>query len=198
MSAIFDFEQLHRLTFIALFALAAVLTFVVLERLLYFAYLGLRARAIRRLLPRIDADPAALHPLHGRNDVLSRSIREYVAFQDKGPVPRARTEDLSGALFLRVEAKLHARLWLMDTIVTAAPLLGLLGTIVGIMQTFGSLSAGGISDPAAVSRGIGDALEATALGIATALYGLVTHNALNRQAEHLADEVKAALLRTTR
>ena len=84
-----------------------------------------------------------------------------------------------------------------STIGTAAPLLGLLGTILGIMQTFTALSAGGISDPAAVSRGIGTALAATAVGIGTALYGLLGHNLLHRQAEYISDRFKVFLLRTT-
>jgi len=83
-------------------------------------------------------------------------------------------------------------------IVTAAPLLGLLGTILGIMDTFNALSSGGISDPAAVSRGIAAALIATAVGIFTALFGLLGHNLLNRQAEAIETGFKGLLLVTTR
>jgi biopolymer transport protein ExbB len=72
-----------------------------------------------------------------------------------------------------------------------------LGTILGIMETFTALSEGGVSDPGAVSRGIGTALTATAIGIATALYGLVGHNLLHRQAEHISEGFNGFLLRTT-
>jgi biopolymer transport protein ExbB len=187
-----DFDRLHALTFAALYVCAALLTFILIERVLYFGYLGIKARRITAILR--ETVPVAAT----ERDVLSQSVAEYVAFQAPGTEPRARVDDLSNALFLRVDTRLHARLWILDTIVTAAPLLGLLGTIFGIMETFSSLSAGGISDPAMVSRGIGLALQATALGIATALYGLLSHNALHRQAEHLADEFKMFLLRTTR
>jgi len=90
-----------------------------------------------------------------------------------------------------------ARLWILDTIVTAAPLLGLLGTIFGIMETFNALAAGGVSDPAAVSRGIGTALIATAIGIATALLGLAGNNMLNRRAQLMTEDFKALLLSLT-
>jgi biopolymer transport protein ExbB len=90
-----------------------------------------------------------------------------------------------------------ARLWILDTIVTAAPLLGLLGTIFGIMETFNALAAGGVSDPAAVSRGIGTALIATAIGIATALLGLLGNNVLNRRAHVMTEDFKGLLLRLT-
>ena len=75
--------------------------------------------------------------------------------------------------------------------------LGLLGTILGIMETFSALSSGGISDPAAVSRGIATALLATAIGIGTALYGLIGHNMLHRAADNLIEGVKSLLLQTT-
>ena len=122
---------------------------------------------------------------------------EYLTFQRHDGVPRTRVDDLSTALVLRMESRVNARLWVLDTIVTAAPLLGLLGTILGIMQTFTALAAGGVSDPAAVSKGIGTALLATAVGIGTALYGLLGYNLLNRQAEYLSDRFKTFLLRTT-
>jgi biopolymer transport protein ExbB len=108
---------------------------------------------------------------------------------------RERLEDLSAALYLDVDAAIQARLWVLDTVVTAAPLLGLLGTILGIMDTFNALSAGGISDPAAVSRGIASALAATAIGIGTALYGLLGHNMLHRIADNLTESFKAIILR---
>jgi biopolymer transport protein ExbB len=66
------------------------------------------------------------------------------------------------------------------------------------MDTFNALSSGGISDPAAVSRGIAAALTATAIGIGTALLGLVAHNLLHRQADVLIDGFKGALLAATR
>ena len=62
------------------------------------------------------------------------------------------------------------------------------------METFNALSSGGISDPAAVSRGIAAALIATAIGIGTALYGLVGHNLLHRFAAYLTEEFKGILL----
>jgi biopolymer transport protein ExbB len=66
------------------------------------------------------------------------------------------------------------------------------------METFNALAAGGVSDPAAVSRGIGTALVATAVGIATALLGLLGNNVLNRRAHVLTEDFKALLLSLTR
>lgn len=68
-----------------------------------------------------------------------------------------------------------ARLWILDTIVTAAPLLGLLGTIMGMFQTFQALGDAG-NAPTAVTGGVGEALVATACGLFIALVGLVAFN----------------------
>ncbi len=192
-----DYDRLHGLTFDALYVSIGLLTFVVIERLLYFSYLSWRARHIRAVIGAAGFDPVHHIGNIGARDVISQSVREYIEFQRHEAVPRAQVDDLSNALFLQIEARVNARLWVLDTLVTAAPLLGLLGTILGIMQTFNALAAGGVSDPAAVSRGIGTALIATAIGIGTALYGLVGLNLLSRFAEFLIDRFKTFLLRTT-
>ena len=78
--------------------------------------------------------------------------------------------------------------------ITAAPLLGLLGTILGIFETFTVLAKSGISDPQGVSAGIGVALLATAIGIGTALVALVIHNGFLARVESLGTDTKLALL----
>jgi biopolymer transport protein ExbB len=123
-------------------------------------------------------------------------VQRYAQLRTEG-ASRERQEDYSSALFIGIDKKVSARLWILDTIVTAAPLLGLLGTIFGIMETFNALAAGGVSDPAAVSRGIGTALVATAIGIATALLGLLGNNVLNRRAQVMTEDFKALLLSLT-
>ncbi len=186
-----DHAYFHALCIDVLIGALVVLGFVVVERLVYYGVLGLRGRSIGAALRKAGT------PSCPGGDVLSRSMAEYVAMQARPEATRARVEDLSAALFLQVDGRVQARLWILDTIVTAAPLLGLLGTILGIMDTFNALSAGGISDPAAVSRGIAAALLATAIGIGTALFGLVGHNLLHRQAEHITEAFKGYLLRAT-
>ena len=63
----------------------------------------------------------------------------------------------------------------LSTIITAAPLLGILGTVIGIIRSFrllGSGGEGGLTDPSAVSAGIAEALLTTALGLVVALVTL--------------------------
>ncbi len=192
-----NYDRLHALTFDALYVCLALLTFVVIERLIYLGHLARRTWRVRAAISAAGFDPVHHATNFAAGDVITCSVREYIDFQNQAAAPRNRVDDLSNALFLRVESRINARLWLLDTIVTAAPLLGLLGTILGIMQTFTALAAGGVSDPAEVSRGIGTALLATAIGIATALYGLLGLNLLSRLSEYLVDRFKTFLLRTT-
>lgn len=192
-------DFLHAATINLLYAGIAILTFVILERLVYYVHLMSRRTRIAKAISAAMARDAS-HPLPELapgSDVLTLSMQEYVAVQRKGAVTRSRIEDLSAALFLRVDGKVNRGLWILDTIVTAAPLLGLLGTILGIMDTFQALSAGGVSDPSAVSRGIGSALFATAIGIGTALYGLLGHNVLHRIGECITEDFKGFLLEAT-
>lgn len=188
-----DTAYFHLVCINVLYGALVLLTFVIIERFIYYTLLNVRAGR----LARASHSEAGLRPqspaLKGR-DVVTRGVAEYVAEMAKPDVPRSRLEDLSSALFIEVNGRVSARLWILDTIVTAAPLLGLLGTILGIMETFNALSSGGISDPAAVSRGIAAALLATAIGIGTALYGLVGHNLLHRFADYLTEEFKGVLL----
>ena len=132
-----------------------------------------------------------------RRDPITQAVARYLDAAAHAGVTRGQLEDYSAALYIEVDKKISARLWILDTIITAAPLLGLLGTIFGIMQTFTALSEGGVSDPAEVSRGIGLALTATAIGIAVALVGLVGHNVLNRRAQLLTETFKLFVLRLT-
>ena len=103
-------------------------------------------------------------------------------------------DDVAEQAFIRVQHQLNQNLWVLDTIVTAAPLLGLLGTILGIFDTFTALAKSGISDPQGVSAGIGTALLATAIGIGTALICLIVYNAFLAKVERLGDQTKLVLL----
>ncbi|MBV8146740.1 MAG: MotA/TolQ/ExbB proton channel family protein [Gammaproteobacteria bacterium] len=191
-----NYQRFHDLTFDVLYTCIVVLVFVIIERGFYLTYLSWR---IRRLVGIIDgsADRAqeALAAVKWQ-DPASRAVQRYAQLIAAG-ASRERQEDYSSALFIGVDNRVSARLWILDTIVTAAPLLGLLGTIFGIMETFNALAAGGVSDPAAVSRGIGTALIATAVGIATALLGLLGNNVLNRRAHVTTEDFKGLLLRLT-
>jgi len=76
---------------------------------------------------------------------------------------------------------LEKRMDLIDTVITAAPLMGLLGTITGMMASFQGLSEKGMHEPQAITGGVAEALIATATGLIIALVCLAGYNHLNAQ-----------------
>lgn len=78
----------------------------------------------------------------------------------------------------------------LDTIITLAPLLGLLGTIVGMIGSFGIIAEAGLTKPLAVTGGISEALIATAAGIIVAVLTLVPHNFFQSKAERMTGEIE--------
>ncbi len=91
-----------------------------------------------------------------------------------------RLSDRIEEAILREAPRIDRYLWALDTIVTLAPLLGLLGTILGMFSTFHVLSdAAGA--PSQVTGGVAEALLATASGLFVAIIGLVLFNGLNNR-----------------
>ncbi len=82
----------------------------------------------------------------------------------------------------------------LSTIITAAPLLGILGTVIGIIQSFnllGESAEGGLTDPRAVSAGIAEALLTTAMGLVVALVTLFPYMIFRSQLERAFGRVES-------
>ena len=88
-------------------------------------------------------------------------------------------------------AVLERHLVWLHTIAQAAPLLGLLGTVLGMIRMFASISVSGLGDPNALSDGISEAMTTTALGLAIGIPTLVAHNLLAARSESLVTEIEA-------
>jgi biopolymer transport protein ExbB len=102
-------------------------------------------------------------------------------------VPRDFLDEAFGPL----EDRLHAYSRIIGCLVAMAPLLGLLGTVTGLIETFGSL---GTSSSSAASEGIAggivEALLATQMGLAIAVPGLLMGGILHHKEHHLALELE--------
>jgi biopolymer transport protein ExbB len=72
--------------------------------------------------------------------------------------------------------KMKKGMAILDTIITMAPLLGILGTVTGIIVSFDFLGKAGVEDPKAVTGGIAQALITTAAGLTVALATIIPYN----------------------
>ncbi|WP_242539679.1 MotA/TolQ/ExbB proton channel family protein [Trinickia mobilis] len=111
-------------------------------------------------------------------------------FDGRGaPLWRLETRIESAAAQIRRD--MGRGLWLLETIVTAAPLVGLLGTIVGMMQSFKLIGGDGLVNPTGVTGGVAQALVATAIGIVIAVVALFAFNFFSRRIDALTDELES-------
>jgi biopolymer transport protein ExbB len=93
--------------------------------------------------------------------------------------------------YARLEvSRMERGVFLLEVVIGAAPLLGLLGTVTGLTQVFSGFSAEtGLPDPGAFIAGIALALNTTILGLAIAIPALVAHGYLMRRVESLAARI---------
>ena len=89
-----------------------------------------------------------------------------------------------------IERSLGRWLWVLETIVTAAPLLGLLGTIIGMIRAFRLFGAEGLVDPRGVTGGVAEALVATAAGLFIAIVALLAFNYFSQRLAQVMDELE--------
>jgi biopolymer transport protein ExbB len=79
--------------------------------------------------------------------------------------------------------KMRRGMGVLDTMITVAPLLGILGTVIGIILSFDMLAIEGIENPHAVTGGIAQALITTATGLSIAILAVVPFNYFNVKVE---------------
>ena len=163
---------------------------VVIERLVF-------------ILRELDSrDPAAVGRILSRteNGEVEQAIEEGKSSSDF--VARTlvyglshRHQSFSNALLQAANRELQRfgrGLPVLDTIVTLAPLLGLLGTVSGLIRSFGLLGAQELEAPAAITGGIAEALIATAFGLSIAIVALIPFNYLTARVEEARREIEDA------
>lgn len=190
-----DANLIHDTIFYIMYASLAIAVVILIERGLYFAWAQRQSQRFEKALTpdihRLEDLPESLT----ERSSLPLTIIQPVLEKKQAMVSREAINDLIDAQYLLSKPQLSRGLWILETVVTAAPLLGLLGTIMGIMDTFKALSASGVSDASMVSAGMGTALYATGLGIAIALLCLVGNNYLQSRMERINELLKVLLIR---
>lgn len=179
----------------------AVLLFVsltvVIERLWFLHRVARETRAALAELDRHGAlNAGSLAAWASRHEGLPTGSLIAAASRLAG---RADRDALAAGLeesVMREAPHIDRFLWVLDTAVTLAPLLGLFGTIVGMFDAFQVLSGPG-NAPTQVTGGVAEALIATASGLFVAMIGLVFFNGLHNRVRivmHQLDTLKTALV----
>ncbi|WBO59030.1 MotA/TolQ/ExbB proton channel family protein [Acidocella sp. MX-AZ03] len=170
---------------------------VILDRFWFLRSTILRGESVIRATAQETAlRQGELVALRNRAGKLPEAALLDTALRHAGMVnAEALNSRLDEAVML-IAPGLDRRLWLLDTIITLAPLMGLFGTIIGMFHAFNVLAAPGHA-PAEVTGGVADALVATAFGLFIAMLGLAAFNALSNQVRlvvHQLDSLKVLIV----
>jgi biopolymer transport protein ExbB len=98
---------------------------------------------------------------------------------------------------LRESSQIQKLMWIVKTVSVIAPLLGLLGTVTGMIQTFQAITLFGAGDPKMMAGGISEALVTTMLGLITAIPLVLLYDTLSNSARgviDILDEQSAGLI----
>jgi len=161
---------------------------VVLERLFFILRERVRRQpeVVERMLTAVERGDIedAQRLGHGSRDFIARTLCYALSHEDKlNAVARAAGRELQ---------RFNRGLSLLDTAITVAPLLGLLGTVTGMIRSFSILGGEELGAPSAITGGIAEALIATAFGLGVAILALLPFNFLNTQLERARHEVSDA------
>ncbi len=106
---------------------------------------------------------------------------------DNPDVDREQLELMLDEVVLRESSKLESLVWLVRIVSVVAPLMGLLGTVTGMIKTFQAITLFGAGDPRMMAGGISEALVTTMLGLVTAIPLVLMHAALANSTKKIVD-----------
>ena len=164
---------------VLLFTVAAA---VVIERLYFFHKVLSQGAAMERELKRA--------PYRGTDELRAVATKYQGALQSALVIAGVESKSTDAEsmerqideTILETVPAMDKHLWVLDTAVTLGPLMGLLGTIFGMIKTFDVLGGDGLGGGAkAVTGGIGEALIATGVGLFIAIVGLIFLNYFNKR-----------------
>jgi biopolymer transport protein ExbB len=173
-----------------LLVVSIVAVTVVLERLVFIARERHRRspKAVEEMLALVERGQPDAAATTGAlsQDFVSRALTYALNHRDRS---------FSEAMMRAANWELHRfnrGLTVLDTIITLAPLLGLLGTVTGMIRSFGMLGGAELGAPTAITGGIAEALIATAFGLGIAITALLPFNYLNARQEEARLEMQDA------
>ena len=134
-----------------------------------------------------------------KTDSVSKSVTKIVSnmdinFDELDNSHRQVIEGIISESILEQTTELEKGMSLLGTVVNAAPQLGLLGTVTGMIAAFSALTRNGTNTAKIVADGISEALYTTAFGLIVAIPALVFYNYFNRRIDVIVAEMERAAL----
>lgn len=178
--------------------LSFVLWFLIIERILFF-------RSESSLIDyRLPQSLTAF--FNGRIDELKHfcdkssgiTVQFLRKIMQSGRLDINKIEGMVNEAYLVEFPKFERHLGAIAVLTSVAPLLGLLGTVCGMIITFDVITSSGTGDAYALSRGIAQALISTQTGLIVALPGLLMHSRLENKAQRMTQELKKILMQMSR
>jgi len=171
-----------------LLACSVVVLTIIIERALF--WLNIQARHNRPLVEEVleicrRGDWELIRQkTAGSKDYVTRVLVSGIVHRDF-----SMTKAMEVAAMEEIK-KMRRGMGVLDTMITVAPLLGILGTVVGIILSFDMLAVSGIENPRLVTGGIAQALITTAAGLSIAILAVMPFNYFNVKVEQAAQNME--------
>lgn len=156
---------------------------VIIERWLYFRKADKSARTFMAWLNNSPCGDPSPCPCRETTPSLYKEIWDAAA-----PLPLSEQDARQAAVEEAIRSEipnLEKNLYLLTTVATVAPLLGLLGTVLGMIKTFQAASLSGLGNPQMLAEGISEALYNTAGGLLVAIPCIMANNHFRNRVERL-------------
>ena len=165
---------------------------VVLERIVFFARneknVGSNFRdEILSLVANKKIDEA-IALCDTKKSCVASAIKKFLQKAPKG-IDVQDYEFILKEITIKETSPYESRLNLLASVISISPMLGLLGTVTGMIRAFTNISKYGAGDAAIVADGIAEALLTTAAGLMIAIPVIVVYNYLNRRLEKMENEI---------
>jgi biopolymer transport protein ExbB len=143
-------------------------------------------KRVTELADRNQVTPKVIDALE-KNSPLGRVLAAALANRDRGrEIMMERVEDTGRHVIHELERFLNS----LGTIASISPLLGLLGTVTGIIRAFNAVMLGGMGDPRMLAGGISEALITTAGGLAVAIPSFIAYRYLRGKVEGIVVDME--------
>ena len=168
---------------VAIMACSLIAATVIIERWLFYRAADQSARCFREFLQGPVTEAAGSCPVPAEGASLFEKMWDAAA-----RIPAEGKESRQSAVEDAVRAeipRLESNLYILTTAATVAPLLGLLGTVLGMIKTFQAASISGLGNPQMLAEGISEALYNTAGGLLVAIPCIMANNHFRSRVERL-------------